>query len=86
MTKASTFATLLLIGSLGGSLGLAGCGGKKPVAQTTTQTKTVTEDNTGETSKSVVTETKTEAADGSQTVNRTEATEHKVPPPTPPTR
>jgi hypothetical protein len=78
MTNASTFTILLLAGSLG----FAGCGGKqKPVAQTTTQTKTVTQDNTGETNKTVVTETKTEQADGSQTVKRTEATEHTSPPP-----
>ena len=72
-----------LIASLFGAILLGGCGAAKPAAQTTVHTETTTEDETGEKKKSDLTVTTTEEADGSQTVKRTEATEHTVPPGSP---
>ncbi|MCE9573269.1 MAG: hypothetical protein K8W52_08940 [Deltaproteobacteria bacterium] len=68
-----------LIAALVGAVLISGCGGAKPASQTTVHTESTTEDSTGETKKSDLTVTTTEGADGSQTVKRTEATEHTVP-------
>jgi hypothetical protein len=69
---------------------VAACGGTQPVARTSTRTETKSEDNTGEKTKDVKTETTVDQPDGSQTTTRTDKSTHTVPPapiaapPTPP--
>ena len=74
----TTSKALLLV--LSGAFAIGGCGSKqKPAEKTTMHTETTTETNTGEVKKTETSETKVQQPDGSQTVKRTDSTEHTVP-------
>jgi hypothetical protein len=67
------------------ALVLVACFGNKPAPKstTTTRTQTVTERNTGQSTTSDVVETRTEQADGTQDVVRSETIKQSKPPANP---